>query len=302
VPPSTVKEEDESLRKNTVYVEGLLDNLTSALDKWIMTGSPASKKRVYNVLEQIQQHAMDPELVLKAQRTIKRTGLPVNNSPKEPPSEEKKVLGTTDEARRRHEAEQRKRWEASRAGNAANKDSGGGRSALTRRAKSLEQKPDLFLAQVDPRLKPQSVANDKVELEKALDGGPSKSDVGLPDIDTKAAADAKAAIRVSEVVARAGAETAFDGQELGIGGLDDVLSEVKRRIWIPLAAPPQLLRELGIHPVRGLLLYGRPGCGKTLLARRLGQILSPLRPITVVSGPEVCTVVAYLAFFGFAVV
>lgn len=32
---------------------------------------------------------------------------------------------------------------------------------------------------------------------------------------------------------------------------------------------------------------GAPGCGKTLLARSLGQILSPTRPITVVSGPEV---------------
>ena len=56
---------------------------------------------------------------------------------------------------------------------------------------------------------------------------------------------------------------------------------------MPLAAPPSLLAELGIGPVRGLLLYGLPGCGKTLLARSLGRILSPARPVTVVSGPEI---------------
>lgn len=91
----------------------------------------------------------------------------------------------------------------------------------------------------------------------------------------------------SELVAKAGAGLAFDGKQLGIGGLDDVLSQIKRRVWVPLAAPPTLLQELGIHPVRGLLLYGLPGCGKTLLARSLGQILSPARPVTVVSGPEI---------------
>mmetsp|Transcript_30827 Transcript_30827/g.47008 ORF Transcript_30827/g.47008 Transcript_30827/m.47008 type:complete len:410 (-) Transcript_30827:38-1267(-) len=91
-------------------------------------------------------------------------------------------------------------------------------------------------------------------------------------------------LRNSEVVAKSGSK--FDGETMGIGGLDDVLSQVKRRVWIPLAAPPLLLNELGISPVRGLLLYGRPGCGKTLIARTIGRILSPSRPVTVVSGPE----------------
>ena len=45
--------------------------------------------------------------------------------------------------------------------------------------------------------------------------------------------------------------------------------------------------ELGIKPTRGLLLYGLPGCGKTLLASTLGSMLSPFRPITVVNGPEI---------------
>lgn len=70
---------------------------------------------------------------------------------------------------------------------------------------------------------------------------------------------AQAASKTSEMVAKAGAGDAFTGENLGIGGLDDVLSQVKRRIWVPLAAPPSLLKELGINPVRGLLLYGMPG-------------------------------------------
>ena len=93
--------------------------------------------------------------------------------------------------------------------------------------------------------------------------------------------------QASELVALAGSDDAFDGSALGIGGLDDVLQQIKRRVWVPLAAPPSLLAELGIGPVRGLLLYGLPGCGKTLLARSLGRILSPARPVTVVSGPEI---------------
>jgi SpoVK/Ycf46/Vps4 family AAA+-type ATPase len=73
-------------------------------------------------------------------------------------------------------------------------------------------------------------------------------------------------------------------QNFGIGGLDDVWSEIKRRIWIPLLTPPNILLELGLisstagtRPVQGLLLYGPPGCGKTLIAKQLSRLLSPLR-------------------------
>jgi len=80
---------------------------------------------------------------------------------------------------------------------------------------------------------------------------------------------------------------AFNSDRLGVGGLDDVINEVRRRIWVPLATPQSLLDALSIAPPRGLLLYGPPGCGKTIMARRLAKVLSPMRPPTFVCGPEV---------------
>ena len=71
-----------------------------------------------------------------------------------------------------------------------------------------------------------------------------------------------------------------------VGGLDEVLESIRRRIWVPLCAPRSLLDELGGEPVKGLLLHGPPGCGKSYLAARLATGLSR-RPPTVVSGPEV---------------
>ena len=43
---------------------------------------------------------------------------------------------------------------------------------------------------------------------------------------------------------------------------------------------------MGISHVRGMLLYGLPGCGKTLIARQIGKVLNAREP-KIVNGPEV---------------
>jgi ATPase family associated with various cellular activities (AAA) len=78
----------------------------------------------------------------------------------------------------------------------------------------------------------------------------------------------------------------LDSETLGVGGMDHVVDAIRRRVWIPLSAPRSLLDDLGVSPVSGLLLHGPPGCGKSLLARRLSALLTPRAP-TFVSGPEI---------------
>jgi proteasome regulatory subunit len=51
-----------------------------------------------------------------------------------------------------------------------------------------------------------------------------------------------------------------------VGGLDEQIRELREVIELPLRNP-DLFAELGIEPPKGVLLYGPPGCGKTLLAK-----------------------------------
>jgi transitional endoplasmic reticulum ATPase len=51
-----------------------------------------------------------------------------------------------------------------------------------------------------------------------------------------------------------------------VGGLDDVKQHLKEAVEWPLKTP-EIFNKLGIKPPKGILLYGPPGCGKTMLAR-----------------------------------
>jgi transitional endoplasmic reticulum ATPase len=69
-----------------------------------------------------------------------------------------------------------------------------------------------------------------------------------------------------------------------LGGLSDVLKELRELIEIPLKRP-DLLAKLGLEPTRGVLLVGPPGTGKTLTARSLSEELGV--NYIAIAGPEV---------------
>ncbi|XP_071822436.1 vesicle-fusing ATPase-like isoform X2 [Apostichopus japonicus] len=78
----------------------------------------------------------------------------------------------------------------------------------------------------------------------------------------------------------------WDFQKMGIGGLDKEFSDIFRRAFASRIFPPDLVEEMGLSHVKGILLFGPPGTGKTLMARTIGKMLNAREP-QIVNGPEV---------------
>ncbi|MBB5252862.1 AAA family ATPase [Sulfurisphaera ohwakuensis] len=55
-----------------------------------------------------------------------------------------------------------------------------------------------------------------------------------------------------------------------IGGYDDVKKEIKEYIEIPLKYK-EIAKKYGLRPPKGILLFGPPGCGKSLMMRALAN-------------------------------
>lgn len=77
----------------------------------------------------------------------------------------------------------------------------------------------------------------------------------------------------------------FDFNKMGIGGLGEEFNTILRKAFAPRIYPG-LIKQLGINFIRGMLLYGPPGCGKTLIARQIGKVLNSREP-KIVNGPEI---------------
>ena len=69
-----------------------------------------------------------------------------------------------------------------------------------------------------------------------------------------------------------------------VGGLDDVKKILEENLTVALNYPEKF-SKMGIKPPKGALLYGPPGCGKTMLARALATESSG--NMILVRGPEI---------------
>lgn len=86
---------------------------------------------------------------------------------------------------------------------------------------------------------------------------------GIVDIDTIIISEEKNLINLKNL----------DFESIGVGGLNDQFKNLLKNIFLTRIIPKNFYENLGINHVKGAIIYGPPGCGKTKLARNLGNIL-----------------------------
>jgi len=74
-----------------------------------------------------------------------------------------------------------------------------------------------------------------------------------------------------------------------IGGCRKQLEQIREMVELPIRHP-QLFKSIGIKPPRGILMYGPPGCGKTLIARAVANETGAF--FFLINGPEIMSKLA----------
>lgn len=81
------------------------------------------------------------------------------------------------------------------------------------------------------------------------------------------------------------AEEQLDGPGYDdIGGCDKQMAKIREMVELPLRHP-QLFKNLGVKPPKGVLLFGPPGSGKTLIARAIANETGAF--FFCINGPEI---------------
>lgn len=74
-----------------------------------------------------------------------------------------------------------------------------------------------------------------------------------------------------------------------IGGVRKQLAQIRELVELPLRHP-QLFKNIGVKPPKGILMYGPPGCGKTLIARAVANETGAF--FFLINGPEIMSKLA----------
>lgn len=89
--------------------------------------------------------------------------------------------------------------------------------------------------------------------------------------------DSKAGLGLEKVhkteIAQLSLEEVPDVSYGDIGGLEAQISQIRDSVELPFLHP-ELYRAFDLRPPKGVLLYGPPGCGKTLIAKAVANSLS----------------------------
>jgi ATP-dependent 26S proteasome regulatory subunit len=75
-------------------------------------------------------------------------------------------------------------------------------------------------------------------------------------------------------------------EEIEVGGLEEQLTHINRTLILPRIISTEEFQKLDLKYLKGLLLYGPAGTGKTLISKKIAQMLKA-KHTTYVSGPAV---------------